>query len=69
MKALFCATIGRPRLHLKDEATGLSLDLEPPRETMISMVVESARWLLHNGTDEERSLLATTCKEIADILA
>lgn len=57
MKASYYSTIGRPRLHLKDEASGLTLDLEPPRDVMMDMVRENARWLLHNGTDAEQAEL------------
>lgn len=53
MKASYYSTIGRPRLHVKDEATGLTLDLELPRDLMMDTVCENARWLLHNGTAEE----------------
>ena len=53
MKASYSSTIGRPRLHLKDDASGLILDLQPPREVMVDMVRENARWLLHNGDCSE----------------
>lgn len=57
MKASYDSTIGRPRLYIKDDASGLTLDLELPRDLMMDTVRENARWLLHNGTDGERKAL------------
>lgn len=67
MKASYYSTIGRPRLHLKDEASGLSLDLEPPRDTMLDMVRQNMHWLLHNGTGEERAALFEQALEVSTI--
>ena len=61
MKTSYQAAIGRPRLHLKDEVTGFALDMTVPREVMLDIARENLHWLLHNGTDAER----TEIKEIA----
>ena len=61
MKTSYQAAIGRPRLHLKDEGTGFALDITVPREIMLDIARENLHWLLHNGTDAER----TEIKEIA----
>lgn len=69
MKASYYSTIGRPRLHLKDEVSGLTLDLEPPRSVMLELVRENALWLLHNGTSDEREELFTLGRELCEIAA
>ena len=66
MRTSFYATIGKPRLHVKDEASGFTLDLEPPRETMLAIAGETVRWLLHNGTEDEREAMRLLGVDIAE---
>ena len=67
MRASFNGTVGRPSLHLKDDASGLTLSIEPPRAVMSEMVRSNAQWLYHNGTDEERADLFVLAREILDV--
>lgn len=64
MKASFYATIGAPRLHVKDEGSGLAIDMAMPREIMFDMIRENAHWLLHNGTDEERIQIKELARDV-----
>ena len=64
MKASYYATIGVPRLHVKDKVSGLVLDMAMPREVMFDMIRENAHWLLHNGTEGERVQIKELARDI-----
>lgn len=64
LTASFYATIGAPRLHLKDAESGLAIDMAMPREIMFDMIRENANWLLCNGTDAERVKIKELARDV-----
>lgn len=67
MKTSYQAAIGRPRMHLKDEVTGFALDMTVPRGLMLDIARENLHWLLHNGTDAERTEIKAIARDIGRV--